>query len=229
MTVGRIPSVEGGIQPTLLTTKGDIIVATGNATLVRQGVGTNGQVLTADSTQADGVIWATPGLTLVQSTTFTAAATFNISSCFTSTYDNYRVIVFMKGGTADPTITLRMLTGTTTQDTGSNYFGAYNETTTASPANTAVGNNGLSSMSLGSVDTAQNNYWAQSFDFIGPNLATITTGIFQGQFLNAAGSFMARQGTFMVNTNTSYTGFCFLASTGNFEGGTVRVYGYNNG
>jgi hypothetical protein len=60
MTVGRIPSVEGGIQPTLLTTKGDIIVATGNATLVRQGVGTNGQVLTADSTQADGVIWATP-------------------------------------------------------------------------------------------------------------------------------------------------------------------------
>jgi len=60
MTVGRIPSVEGGIQPTLLTTKGDIIVATGNATLVRPGVGANGTVLTADSTQADGVIWATP-------------------------------------------------------------------------------------------------------------------------------------------------------------------------
>jgi hypothetical protein len=60
MTVGRIPSVEGGIQPTLLTTKGDIIVATGDATLVRQGVGSDGQVLTADSTQADGVIWATP-------------------------------------------------------------------------------------------------------------------------------------------------------------------------
>jgi hypothetical protein len=58
MTVGRIPSVEGGIQPTLLTTKGDIIVATGNATLVRQGVGTNGQVLTANSAQADGVEWS---------------------------------------------------------------------------------------------------------------------------------------------------------------------------
>jgi len=57
MTVGRIPSVEGGIQPTLLTTKGDIIVATGNATLVRQGVGADGSVLTADSAQADGVSW----------------------------------------------------------------------------------------------------------------------------------------------------------------------------
>ena len=60
MTVGRIPSVEGGIQPTLLTTKGDIIVATGNATLVRQGVGADGTVLTANSAQADGVEWATP-------------------------------------------------------------------------------------------------------------------------------------------------------------------------
>ena len=60
MTVGRIPSVEGGIQPTLLTTKGDIIVATGNATLVRQGVGANGTVLTANSAQADGVEWAAP-------------------------------------------------------------------------------------------------------------------------------------------------------------------------
>jgi len=57
MTVGRIPSVEGGIQPTLLTTKGDIIVATGNATLVRQGVGADGTVLTANSAQADGVEW----------------------------------------------------------------------------------------------------------------------------------------------------------------------------
>jgi hypothetical protein len=76
MTVGRIPSVEGGIQPTLLTTKGDIIVATGNATLVRQGVGTNGQVLTADSTQADGVIWSTPasGSTAVGVTAFTSTA-----------------------------------------------------------------------------------------------------------------------------------------------------------
>jgi hypothetical protein len=85
MTVGRIPSVEGGIQPTLLTTKGDIIVATGNATLVRQGVGTNGQVLTADSTQADGVIWATPasGSTAVGCTAFTSSTQNTTQNVYT--------------------------------------------------------------------------------------------------------------------------------------------------
>ena len=76
MTVGRIPSVEGGIQPTLLTTKGDIIVATGNATLVRQGVGSDGQVLTADSAQADGVKWATPA----SGSTYSGASAYRSSS-----------------------------------------------------------------------------------------------------------------------------------------------------
>lgn len=51
-------TADGAIQKSTVTTKGDILVATGSATLVRQGVGTNGQVLTADSTQADGVVWA---------------------------------------------------------------------------------------------------------------------------------------------------------------------------
>jgi len=45
----------------LLTTKGDIVVATGSSTPARVGVGSNGQVLTADSTQAAGVKWAAAG------------------------------------------------------------------------------------------------------------------------------------------------------------------------
>jgi hypothetical protein len=48
------------INPSTVTTKGDILVATGSGTIVRQGVGSNGQVLTADSAEADGIKWATP-------------------------------------------------------------------------------------------------------------------------------------------------------------------------
>ena len=66
MTVGRIPSVEGGIQPTLLTAKGDLISATAASTVARLAVGSNDQILVADSTASTGLKWATAsGSTLV--------------------------------------------------------------------------------------------------------------------------------------------------------------------
>lgn len=60
MTISRIPSVEGGIQPTLLTAKGDLISATAASTVARLAVGSDSQILVADSTASTGLKWATP-------------------------------------------------------------------------------------------------------------------------------------------------------------------------
>lgn len=66
--LGYLSGVTSAIQTQLgakvakstLTTKGDIYVATGASNVVRQAIGTDGQVLTADSAQTNGLIWATP-------------------------------------------------------------------------------------------------------------------------------------------------------------------------
>ena len=54
-----VATADGAIPKSLVTTKGDIIVATASATATRLGAGTNGYVLTADSTEVSGLKWAT--------------------------------------------------------------------------------------------------------------------------------------------------------------------------
>lgn len=46
------------IPKSVVTTKGDLIAGTGNAAVARLAVGSDTQVLTADSTQTDGMKWA---------------------------------------------------------------------------------------------------------------------------------------------------------------------------
>jgi len=57
------------IQPSVLTTKGDTFVATAGSTITRLPAGTNGQVLTADSTDAKGLKWVSPATGSVGSIT----------------------------------------------------------------------------------------------------------------------------------------------------------------
>lgn len=46
------------ISKTIVNAKGDLLAATANDTVTRVAVGTNGTILTADSTEATGVKWA---------------------------------------------------------------------------------------------------------------------------------------------------------------------------
>jgi hypothetical protein len=88
MTTGRIPSIEGGIQPTIVDAKGDIIAATAADTPARLAVGANDTVLTADSSTATGLKWATPaagGITLISETTASGLSSLSLSS-IPSTY-----------------------------------------------------------------------------------------------------------------------------------------------
>ena len=70
-----VETADAAIPKSDLTTKGDIIARSSTAP-VRVGVGTNGQVLTADSTASAGVSWSAPA---------TTALTFNAQTGTTYT------------------------------------------------------------------------------------------------------------------------------------------------
>lgn len=50
----------GAISVSTVTTKGDLLAATGSGAVVRVPVGSNGQALIADSAQSSGMKWADP-------------------------------------------------------------------------------------------------------------------------------------------------------------------------
>jgi hypothetical protein len=92
---------------TILDAKGDLISATAADTPARLAVGTNGQVLTADSTESTGIKWATPAaggkvLQVVTATTRTtttiATTTFTdtgLTASITPTSDTSKVMVLV--------------------------------------------------------------------------------------------------------------------------------------
>ena len=226
MTVGRIPSVEGGIQPTLLTTKGDIIVATGNATLVRQGVGANGTVLTANSAQADGVEWVAPSsgaLTKIASASFSAVANTSTTfdGVFTNAYKNYQVIFIGKGSTGlDLRVNWREA-GVTYS--GSTYsYGSYRIPYTGSTTVTQTTLGYFVPVDLENVGTQHIvNMYVHGVGVASNPVYTFTSA---GYGNGLRGSL---NGGGITNAGLTVTGFILTASTGTLTG-ECFVYGLAN-
>jgi len=133
MSSGRIPAVEGGIQPTIFDAKADILTATAADTPARLAVGANDTVLTADSSTATGLKWAAVsggGMTLISRQTPSAASSLS----FTSIAGTYRDLMLRYCGlyTSDSTATgfnIRF-----NNDSGLNYAIALVRVTTAADA-----------------------------------------------------------------------------------------------
>jgi len=168
--------------------------------------------------QANGVAEAASGLTLITTQVIgTTVASVTISSCFSSTYDNYKITI--NGGVGTGTINLRMVLGATT--TGYYYVDMY-RTYANTDYSTGYANQAL----FGNVGGGSVNALAMNVEIGSPNLAKRTT-ISSPTNVPATDAGAGILAGYLDN-NTQYTAFTLSPSSGTLTGGTIRVYGYQN-
>ena len=162
---------------------------------------------------------ANAGLVYVASTTFSASTGVEMSNCFSSTYDNYKILITYYGSSASNS-TWQMMTGTNTKETGSVYyrFGYYWQSS-------IVGLNSGPNTSdfITNHGTTSSIFSAAEITCFRPNISGVRTT----SLINAydAASSLVITTTETVATTTAYTGFYFAPALGNITG-TITVYGY---
>ena len=171
---------------------------------------TTGEVLTASDTNT---YLANSGLVYVTSATIgSGVSSVTVSNCFSSTYDNYRIIYSGGVGTASPQA-LQIKMGST----AAGYYNALSYVSYSTGAtSTAVVNNGSQWSYVGEASSALT--WV-CIDVLNPFLTKYTQ--FGGSYV---GSVAGNCGGYLADT-TSYTAFSLISPT-TLTGGTITVYGY---
>jgi hypothetical protein len=213
------------IQNAIVDAKGDLIAATGADTPARLAVGTNGQVLTADSTASTGLAWATAssgGLTSIASGTLSSTQV-----SITSIPGTYKYIYLVTNGATsgsnfDMWITVNSLTS-------SSYYrvftGAYAGTGYSSLGATSTSFPAIGFPGIGSGVAANNN--SMEVEFMNyANASNNKLVRMESTFLDAGSSNSVITGTGRILTNSAITSIQINAST-SFTAGTYVLYGAN--
>ena len=197
------------------TTLGDVVYRSSSANVkTRLGIGSTGQVLTV----ASGVpSWATPaggGLTYINTVSFSGSTGVNVNDVFSTTYDNYRIVLL--GTVSTATVSMRLRVSGTDTSTGYEYVRLYVSGGSVGTDTDVVGND---EWFLGSFDTT--NQSLSTYDIASPFLAEKTAIYGGGGNVNL--------NTMNINAGnqtdaTSFTGFTILCANG--MTGKVAIYGY---
>ena len=211
-------NADAAIAKTIVDAKGDLIAATAADTLSRLAVGTNNQVLTADSTAATGLKWATVpsgGMTLL-STTSLSGATTTISSIDQSYNSLYFVVTGVTNATGNGR--LRIAPNASTNITCAISLFNTDAIWDYRPADYLylALTNTLRTNSSNAWSGIINNYTSTS---------TLKTFEVSGIYFNDNSVFMPYVTDGGINTTSAITSLVFSNSGGNLSTGTVLLYG----
>jgi hypothetical protein len=182
------------------------------------------ETLSASDTNA---YLANSGLVYVKGQTIGNGVTSQvISSCFSGTYDAYRVVIsnmIMSDTTYGNNVRVKMHDGTNPASSAYNY-GIIRVDLSNGVVSAQYGRSQTTGVIVG---TGTGDKFGIGFDVINPNIAshTLFNGI--GNCNDTTG--YAGSGSGMHQASTSYTGLQLLVNSGTMTGGTIIVYGYRYG
>ena len=221
-TMGNaIDTTMGTMTPkSIVDAKGDLIAATANDTPARLAVGTNGQALVADSTAATGLKYSSnaplAGMQAINvgGTLLTGAATITVSGFSAS-----RLTIIVNGGSlvnASQYVSIRF-----NSDSGAvyGYSGLFSSGGTLSNA-FSLNNTGLPFAKQGN---SASDLWSGIVNVEGGfgtgmvqiNLGSSTTGT----------ASEAYQWSGFYTSSAAITSVSIISSSGNFDAGTMYIYG----
>jgi hypothetical protein len=182
---------------------------------------TSGQILTAAQ---QTTLQTNIGLTWIATTTYTgstsASVTAQVLGCFTSSFQNYRIVI-THTGSASTTFSFQMISATSTVDNGAVYSG-YGLSFAGSAADQGAA--GATSQKCGGHSSDSNIPNETVIDLANPNIAKRTQATIHA--FDASGPSVLLLGT-QVTTTTQYTGIQLIPASGSITG-TIRVYGCRN-
>jgi len=210
------------IQNAIVDAKGDLIAATAADTPARLAVGTNGQVLTADSTAATGLAWAAApagASTLAQVATGSFSGT-SVTISSLSSYDT--IILAMTGvtwGTGASNIRVR-INSLTSSSYLKNGFGV---TSTRSAVNQTGTSFALQDVGDQSHTDANNNYF---YIFTNCKNAGYTSVQGIGRYVASDTSTTAVSVNGVILSNETVSSLVLATGSGyTFNAGTYTVWG----
>lgn len=226
LSATNMNDLSGTVNLIAPTAKGDLYAGSAANTYTKLAVGTNGQVLQADSTAATGLKWATSAsgaMTKIQTSTLSAVANTGTTfdGVFTSTYKKYIVLfdgMYASGATA---LLWQFRISGTTRSAG--YYGAYNVVPYNGSITTTGTNNGASCQ----IQNLQNSTGLSGLTL---NVRGVGNSSQQGQ-IYGVGVDQPNLGpiweSYENNTAAVNTGFILSVASGTLTG-TVTVYGLEN-
>jgi len=185
--------------------------------------GSDGDLLAKDGTAAEWVAAPEAGLTLIASESFTTVSSVSLNGCFTSDYENYR-IMFVPSTTTNARLRLRYR-ASGSDNTTSNY--AWTDGFSQNGGTVGGGNSSNSDTAARLFYIGNSMPGALSADIFSPNASLNTSGVSHGTYRQSEPLMSYVLAGHIFLATTSFDGFTLYPESSTMSG-TVRVYGYKD-